>query len=281
MRGRRRGDATRRRLARRRRQVARAARARARPRRGLVALDQVADAVAVVDLRAAEAGGVDLLAERLAHDAGAGQEHRRVLGHHDQVGQRRRVGAAAGRRAGDDRDLRDHAGQRHRLAEDPAVAGQRRGALLHAGAAGLDEPDHGDPRPLGRLQHADDRVGVALAERAAEERAVLRVAGDRPAVDARRWRRRRRRRRPRARPAAATRRASAARWSVPGSHSASRRSSGISRSPDRSPRTCGRAHLAAPRSARATLWPPNANEFEIASGGWPLPVTSGRASPGT
>ena len=37
---------------------------------------------------------------------------------------------------------------------------------------------------------------------------------------------------------------------------------------------------AAPRKARATLWPPNANELEMASGGWPLPVISGRASPG-
>ena len=111
----------------------------------------MADAVALVDVRAAEPGRVDLLAERLAHDAGAGEEHRRVLGHHDQVGERRRVGAAAGRRAGHDRDLRHDAGQRDRLAEDPPVAGQRRGALLHARAAGLDEarpPGSGPARPV-------------------------------------------------------------------------------------------------------------------------------------
>ncbi len=88
--------------------------AHARGGAGLVALDQMADAVAVVDVRAAESGSVDLLAQRLADDAGAGQEHGRVLGHHDQVGERRRVGAAPGRGAGHDRDLRHHAGQRHR-----------------------------------------------------------------------------------------------------------------------------------------------------------------------
>ena len=95
----------------------------------------MADAVAVVDVRAAEPRRVDLLAERLADHSRAGQEHRGVRGHHDQVGERGRVGAAARRSSGDDRDLRDKTRHRDRLAEDPPVAGQRRGPLLHPRAA--------------------------------------------------------------------------------------------------------------------------------------------------
>ena len=88
-------------------QVARPARPRRARRR-----DEVADAVALVHARAAERGRVDVLAEHLARRRRAGQEHRRVLGHDHEVGQRRRVGAAAGRGAADDRDLRHDAGQR-------------------------------------------------------------------------------------------------------------------------------------------------------------------------
>ena len=68
-------------------------------RRRLIGLDEMTDAVAIMHVRTAERGRIDLLAECLAHDAGAGEEHGRVLGHHGQVGQRRRVGAAARRGA--------------------------------------------------------------------------------------------------------------------------------------------------------------------------------------
>jgi hypothetical protein len=152
-------------------------------RGGLVGLDEVGDAVAVMDPGSTQAGGVDLLTQRVAHDARAGEEHRGLLGHHDQVGERRGVGAAARRGAGDDRDLGHDAGQAHGLTEDATVAAQRRGALLHARAAGLDEADNRDPGAPGGLQHAHDRVGVALAQRAAQEAPVLGVAGDRAAVD--------------------------------------------------------------------------------------------------
>ena len=103
--------------------------------------DEVGDAVAVVDLGAAEVGGGDVLAHDVAHDGGAGEEHRRALGHHHEVGEGGRVGAAAGAGAADHRDLRDAARQRDVLAEDAAVAAERREALLHARAAGLDEAD--------------------------------------------------------------------------------------------------------------------------------------------
>ena len=118
-------------------------------------------------------------------------------------------------------------GQRHRLTEDPPVAGQRRRALLHPRAARLDEAHHRDPRPRRRLEHPDDRVGVALPERAAEVRAVLGIAGDRAAGHAPGGAERRRHRGPRARRAAARRPASAAAWTLPESHSASSRSSGL------------------------------------------------------
>ena len=40
--------------------------------------DEMADAVAIVDARTAERGGVDVFAGDVAHDAGAGQEHARA-----------------------------------------------------------------------------------------------------------------------------------------------------------------------------------------------------------
>ena len=74
---------------------------------GVVGGDEVADAVALVDLVAAEVVGGDVLAHDLADDAGPGEEHARALGHHHEVGQRRRVGAAAGAGAADHGDLRE------------------------------------------------------------------------------------------------------------------------------------------------------------------------------
>ena len=170
----------------------------------------MADAVVVVDTRAAERDRVDLLAERLADDAGAGQEHRGVLGHDDQVGKRRRVRATAGRRSRNHRDLRHHPGQADRVAEDPSVSGQRGLPFLHPRAAGLDERDDRDPGALGRLEHANDRVGVTLAERPAEVASHPGRSRRSAAHRRTRWRPGRRRRRPRGPPAAAGRRASAA-----------------------------------------------------------------------
>ena len=238
----------------------------------------MADAVVLVHARAAERHRVDLLAERVPDDAGPGEEHRGVLGHDDQVGQRRRIGPAAGRCAGHDRDLRDHAGQPDRVAEDPAIPGERGLALLHPGPARLDERDDRNLRPLGGLQDANDRVRVLLPQRSAEVGAVLRVAGDRSSGDA----------------------AGGAQDPVAGhsagseptrDHAGAQRpdAAGIAKGlepleriepPD--PLTLdGRAHDSAPLNTSVTLWPPNANEFEIATGGWPLDSNSGRASPGT
>ena len=70
------------------------------------------------------------------------------------------------------------------LLEDARVAGEGGEALLHARAARLDEADDGGTRAARELEDADDRLGVLLAERAAEVRRVLRVAEDGAAVDA-------------------------------------------------------------------------------------------------
>ena len=145
--------------------------------------DQVGDAVLAVDLGTAELLHRDLFAHRLGDDLRPGEEHARVLGHHDEVGQRGRVGAAAGRDAGEDRDLRHLARELDAGAEDAAVAGEGGVALLQAGAAGADEADHRRAGVAGHPHRADDRVGVDFAEAAAEEGRVLGVTEDRPAVD--------------------------------------------------------------------------------------------------
>ena len=129
---------------------------------------------------------------------GPGQEHPRVLGHHDEVGQRRRVGAAAGGDAGEDRDLRHLARQLDAGAEDAAVAGEGGVALLQAGAAGADEADH---RGAARRRPS---ASCARSCRRGPRRGCRRGRpgpgrNRRPA--GRRLRRRPRRRRPRASPA--------------------------------------------------------------------------------
>ena len=151
---------------------------------GVRARDEVRDPVAVVHLRAAELERPDVLAHDLLHHGRAGEEHVRLLGHHDEVGQRGRIGAAARGGAADDGDLRHATRQRDVLAEDAAVARERGEALLHARAAGLDEADDGGARATGQAQHAHDRVRVLLAQRAPEVARVLRVTEDRAAVDA-------------------------------------------------------------------------------------------------
>src|SRR5947209_2796502 len=73
--------------------------------------------------------------------------------------------------------------ERDRRGEDPAVAGERLGALADPRPAGLDEADDGQAAAAGELEHPEDRVGVTLAERSAEHTPVLRVAGDRASTD--------------------------------------------------------------------------------------------------
>src|SRR5437763_16402894 len=109
----------------------------------------MADAVAVMNTGAAECGGIDLLAERFTHYPRPRQEHRCVLSHQDQVGERWRVGTAAGREAGDHGNLRDHASQRHSVTEDPSVPAECGRALLHPRPARLDTGDNRYWGPFG------------------------------------------------------------------------------------------------------------------------------------
>ena len=105
----------------------------------------MADAVAVVHARTAERGGVDLLAERLADDAGP---VRNIAA--SSVITIRSV--SAGEYApppAEAPETTEICGttpvSADGLAEDPPVAAERRGALLHPRAARLDEPDDRDP----------------------------------------------------------------------------------------------------------------------------------------
>ena len=212
----------------------------------------------------------DLFAHRLLHDPRAGEEHPRLGGHHDEVGQRRRVGAAAGGDAADDRDLRDLARELDAGAEDAAVAGERRVALLQAGAAGADEADHRGAGVAGHAQHAgrSSRRGPRRACRRGRPGpgSSRRPAGRRP----RRRRRRRRRRASPARPAAARRRRCAAAGSCPGRRAPRAARSGVSTAGAGTARCDGGGGHQAARQ-RTALWPPKPNELEMATSG-PVPV---------
>ncbi len=138
----------------------------------------------VVGHRAAELLELDLLAGHRLDHVGTGDEHvRRLLDHEDEVGHRRGVDGAAGARAHDHADLRDHARALDVADEDVAVAAERDDALLDPGAAGVVEADHGRPDPGGHVHDLDHLLGHHLAERAAEDGEVLAEDEDRAAVD--------------------------------------------------------------------------------------------------
>ena len=138
----------------------------------------------VVGTRAAQLLHRDVLAgDRLDH-VRAGDEHVRGLVDHDgEVGECRGVDGAARARAHDERDLRDHAGRADVAEEDLAVQAERDDALLDARAAGVVDADDRAAVPHRHVHHLDDLLAEYLAERAAEDREVLREHADRPAVD--------------------------------------------------------------------------------------------------
>src|SRR3954454_12306521 len=92
-------------------------------------------------LRPTEPRHVDVFAGDAAHDVRAGDEHPAVRTEHDDVGQRRTVGGATGRRAEYDRNLWHLArGVRHG-GEDATHAVERRRAFGQPCAAGVPDPD--------------------------------------------------------------------------------------------------------------------------------------------
>ncbi len=117
--------------------------------------------------------GDDLVGDGL-HHVGAGDEHvAGVLHHEDEVGHRGRIDVAAGARAHDDGDLRDHARGHHVAAEHVGIARQRSDAFLDARAAGIVQPDDRRPRLHRHVLDLDDLLGVGFRQRAAEHGKVL------------------------------------------------------------------------------------------------------------
>ena len=95
-----------------------------------------------------------------------------------------RIHRAAGAGAHDRRDLRHHARGQRVAKKDVGVAGQRRDALLDAGAAGVVQPDHRRAHAHGHIHDLDDLRRIGQGERAAEDGEILREDEHQPALDA-------------------------------------------------------------------------------------------------
>ena len=108
---------------------------------------------------------------------------RGLVDHHGEVGDRGGVDRAARARAHDQRDLRDDAAGPDVAEEDLAVEAERDHALLDARAAGVVDADDRAADLHGQVHHLDDLLAEDLAERAAEDREVLREHADLAAVD--------------------------------------------------------------------------------------------------
>ena len=151
----------------------------------LVVEGEVRDAgLRVVADRAAELLELDLLARDRPDHVGTRDEHvRRLLDHQDEVGHRGRVDRAARARPHHQADLRDHAGALDVAHEHVAVGAERDDALLDARAAGVVDADHRAADPRGQVHHLAHLLAHDLAERAAEDREVLREDAHAAAVD--------------------------------------------------------------------------------------------------
>ena len=137
-----------------------------------------------VHLGAAELGLGDLLAGDGGDHVRAGDEHlRRVADHDHEVGQRGRVGVAAGAGAHDHGDLRDHARGAHVVVEGLRDEVERDHAVLDARAGALVEADQRAAGLAGQLLQLGHLLAVDLAEGAAEDGAVLGEHADLAAVD--------------------------------------------------------------------------------------------------
>jgi hypothetical protein len=136
-----------------------------------------------VGLGAAEPQHVDVLAGHRADDVGAGDEDPAVGAEDHDVGERRAVGRAAGRRAEHDRDLRDLArGLRHGV-EDPAHGVQRQDALGEPGAARVPEADDRHAVGHGEVVGVDDHPATDVAHRATHDGRVGAEGHDPGTVD--------------------------------------------------------------------------------------------------
>jgi len=117
--------------------------------------------------------GDRLVCHRL-HDVGPGHEHiAGALDHDNEIGERRRVDRAAGRRSQDHADLRHDPGRQGIAQEDIGIPAERNDALLDACAARVVQADHRCAVLHREVHHLADLFGMGLAQRAADHREVL------------------------------------------------------------------------------------------------------------
>ena len=152
---------------------------------GVVGCDEMGDAAfGVVGHGAAEFLHRHFLVRHGLDHVRTGDEHvGRVASHEDEVGDGGRIDGAAGARAEDRADLRDHAARERVAQENVRVARERLDAFLNARAARIVQADHGRARAHGEVHDFRDLAGVRLRERAAEDGEVLREDVDQAPVD--------------------------------------------------------------------------------------------------
>jgi hypothetical protein len=127
----------------------------------------------------------DFLVRDGLDDVGPGDKHvGRRGGHENEIGDGRGINGAAGARAQDGADLRDHAAGQGVAQEDIGVAGQGHDALLNARTAGIVEADERRADAHGGVHDFADLGGVGFGERAAEDGEVLREDINQAAVNA-------------------------------------------------------------------------------------------------
>ncbi len=128
----------------------------------------------VVHLGATERVERHVLARGHANHLGSGDEHiTDLVDHEGEVGDRGRVDRAARARSEDQAQLRDEAAGFHVAPEDFRVARQRDDPLLDPSAAGVVDPDDGNPVAQREIHDLDHLLGEHLAEGASEDRCIV------------------------------------------------------------------------------------------------------------
>jgi hypothetical protein len=119
-------------------------------------------------IRTAQRLGIDnFTGDRFDH-FGSGEEHERLLFHHDdQVCQGRGVGCAACTGPEHHADLRNHTGVLRVAPEDLSIAAHRTYTFLNACAARVDQRDERHAVSHCQVHHAADLVRLHLAQGAA------------------------------------------------------------------------------------------------------------------
>lgn len=152
-------------------------------RRLLVGRDMVHIAVFGLLTGASELFEADVLTRDRLDDVGAGDEHVRLFGRHDDVGVDRCVHGTAGALADDDRDLWDQPGQRFGALADLAVPGERGHCVLDAGPTGVVDTHDRATDLQCVFQNGRHLAAEHLTDAATQNGLVVREHRDGPAVD--------------------------------------------------------------------------------------------------